>query len=365
MKISGYAAGKQVESSTRLVVIAASAGGLAPMTQLLSQLPASFPAAIAVVQHRSASQPDRLVRLLAKATRLHVCHAQSGALLEAGTVYVCPPGMHMAVGHHAELYEGPKVAFVQPNADLMLDSVARAYGARAASVVLSGTGADAALGSHAVMKAGGLVLVQSEDSCRHSGMPGATTQVGAAAGSLGAAEIARALVEWVGGSQRYTAIDPRERSAPISVLLVDDHRILLDGVKILIEAQPDMRVVGEAADAATATRLMRELTPSVVVMDVRMPGTDGVDATRNVLAEHPSAQVLALSSESTPTAVDRMFRAGARGYVTKNHAFDELVEAIRAVARGGVYMSREVAELVARGRVRAPARTAVVTPVNR
>lgn len=112
-------------SSARLVVIAASAGALPAIIDVLAPLPADFPAAIALVQHRGPAEPQVLVDLLARRTRLRVRHAQDGALLESGTVYVCPPGVHMTSEHCVRLIDGPRLRFVQPNADLMFASVAR------------------------------------------------------------------------------------------------------------------------------------------------------------------------------------------------------------------------------------------------
>src|SRR5947209_4262172 len=114
--------------SQTLVVIAASAGGLDAMSQVLSPLPADFPAAIAVVQHRGDRGPDLLVDVVRARTALDVRDAQDGEPLKAGTVYVCPPGMHVTVERTLRLIEGPRVQHVRPNADLMCRSVAQAYG---------------------------------------------------------------------------------------------------------------------------------------------------------------------------------------------------------------------------------------------
>jgi two-component system chemotaxis response regulator CheB len=162
-----YPAAMQAPSSSspRLVVIAASAGALRAIIEILAPLPASFPAAIALVQHRGPDQPEALVDLLARRTQLRVVHAVHGDVLQAGTVYVCPPGVHMTTEHSVQLVEGPKLHFVQPNASLMFASVGRTYADRAIGVVLSGCGSDAALGSLALAQAGGTVIAQDERRC--------------------------------------------------------------------------------------------------------------------------------------------------------------------------------------------------------
>jgi two-component system chemotaxis response regulator CheB len=342
-------------------MIAASAGGLVALKQLLARIPSDFPAAIAIVQHRGPEHPERLVRLLAGSTRLKVCHAHDGVILEAGTVYVCPPRLHMTAEHCARLIEGPKIRFVQPSADLALESVARTYGDRAIAVVLSGAGTDGALGSLAMMRAGGVVLAQDEHTCGFSGMPRTAQSTGAVDQVLSPAELAPALQHWAAGhwpaAQHGAAGEQR-----IKVLIVDDHRIILDGLRVLLDAEPDMTVVAAAEDGAIAVRQAREHAPDVIVMDIRMPGFDGVEATRQILACVPSAKVLALSADTATDSVNGIFRAGACGYLTKHHAFTELAVAIRSVIRGKVYLSSEVAQLVTRGFVTPPLPSRMVTP---
>lgn len=340
------------------MVLAASAGGLTAIREVLAALPADFPAAIALVQHRGAEEPERLVQILALATRLRVCHAEDGAVLEPGTVYVCPPRMHMTAEHCARLIAGPRLEFVQPNADLMFESVARSYRERAAGVVLSGCGADAALGSLAIAQAGGVVLAQDERTCGFSGMPEAAVKTGSVERVLGPAEIAAALHRWAHGPGRAPYMpggSTREQAgAAIKVLIVDDHKIVLDGLRVLLEGESDLRVVASVEDGSTAIRKAAELAPDVVVMDIRMPGLDGVSATRQILALAPATKIIALSAESDVRSVDGMFRAGATGYLTKHRAFAELVQAIRAVLQGRVYLSQEIARLVTRGYVTSP-----------
>ena len=194
--------GEHATSSPRIVVIAGSAGSLRALIDVLSPLPADFPAAIAVVQHRGATDPDRLVELLGGRTRLRVRHAEDGALLEPGTVYVCPAGKHMTTEHSLRLLDGPKVQCVRPNADLLFESAGSAYGDRAIGIVLSGCGSDAALGSVAIAQAGGTVLAQDDRTCAFSSMPRTAVQTGAVELVLTPAEMAETLRRRLVGQTR-------------------------------------------------------------------------------------------------------------------------------------------------------------------
>jgi two-component system, NarL family, response regulator NreC len=132
----------------------------------------------------------------------------------------------------------------------------------------------------------------------------------------------------------------------VKILLVDDHQVLREGLRSLLERQPDMEVAGQAADGLTALRLVRELGPDLVIMDVNMPGMDGIDVTRLISRDHPGVKVLALSMYLRKTFVCEMFKSGAAGYLLKESTFAEVVEAIRTVLRGEKYVSGKVAGLL-------------------
>ncbi len=119
-----------------------------------------------------------------------------------------------------------------------------------------------------------------------------------------------------------------------TVLLVDDQALLRMGFRLVIESEPDLEVVGEAADGAVAVEQVASLHPDVVLMDIRMPGTDGIEATRRVVAEHPSSRVLVLTTFDVDEYAFAALRAGASGFLLKNARPDELVDAIRTVAAG-------------------------------
>jgi DNA-binding NarL/FixJ family response regulator len=138
----------------------------------------------------------------------------------------------------------------------------------------------------------------------------------------------------------------------MKVLLADDHRIVREGLKSLLAAQPDMQVVAEASDGRQAVQMAREMTPDVVVMDVAMPQLNGIEATRQIAADEPGMKVVALSMHSDRRFVSEALKAGASGYVLKDGAFDELVSAIRAVVSDRVYLSPRVAGVVVEDYVR-------------
>jgi DNA-binding NarL/FixJ family response regulator len=128
----------------------------------------------------------------------------------------------------------------------------------------------------------------------------------------------------------------------ISVLLVDDHNLVRRGFRRIIEDEPDIAVVGEAADGASAIRLADELHPNVIVMDCAMPGMNGLEATRKILATHPKAMVLMLSMHPEETLVRQALDAGARGYVLKNAVDLELGAAIRRVVKGETVLDSQL-----------------------
>jgi two-component system invasion response regulator UvrY len=133
----------------------------------------------------------------------------------------------------------------------------------------------------------------------------------------------------------------------VSVLLVDDHAVVREGYRRLLERHGDIAVIGEAADAATAHSLFCHLDPQIVVMDITLPATSGIEAMRRMLIYKPEARVLIFSMHEDAIFAQRAMQAGAFGYVTKASAPHVLVDAIHAVAAGRKYLSADVAQRLA------------------
>jgi DNA-binding NarL/FixJ family response regulator len=133
----------------------------------------------------------------------------------------------------------------------------------------------------------------------------------------------------------------------VSVLLVDDHAVVREGYRRLLERHGDIAVIGEAADAATAHSLFCGLNPQIVVMDITLPGTSGIEAMRRMLAYNPQARVLIFSMHEDAIFARRALQAGSFGYVTKASAPNVLVDAIHSVAAGRKYLSPEMAQKLA------------------
>lgn len=129
----------------------------------------------------------------------------------------------------------------------------------------------------------------------------------------------------------------------IRIVVADDHRIVREGLGALIEELPNMEVVGQAEEGRTAMRLVEELAPDVVLMDVAMPGLNGIEATRKIASDHPSVKVIALSMHSETQFVARMLEAGASGYMVKEGAFEDLAAAIEEVTSGNTYLCPRIA----------------------
>src|SRR3954464_1536512 len=149
------------------VAVAASAGGLEAIAQVLSALPAKFGAPVTLVQHRRPGGAGSLATFLSKKTALRVRNAVDGEILEAGTVYVCPPGLHLTAGRRLQVLQASRLNFVRPSADLLFQSIAHAFGSNGIAVVLSGMGTDGALGAKAVADAGGTVIPQAPPSAEY------------------------------------------------------------------------------------------------------------------------------------------------------------------------------------------------------
>jgi Response regulator containing a CheY-like receiver domain and an HTH DNA-binding domain len=133
----------------------------------------------------------------------------------------------------------------------------------------------------------------------------------------------------------------------IRVLVADDHFIVRIGLLSVVNTEPDMHVVGEAADGSQAVELFLKINPDVVLMDLRMPVKDGIEATKEIRGRQPDARILMLTTFDGDTDIHRAIQAGAQGYVLKSSTGDKLIPAVRAVAAGEKWIPKEVANRLA------------------
>jgi DNA-binding NarL/FixJ family response regulator len=138
----------------------------------------------------------------------------------------------------------------------------------------------------------------------------------------------------------------------IKVLLADDHKIVREGLRSLLERESDITVIAVADNGRLAVQLVKELLPNVVVMDIAMPEMNGIEATRRLTADNPEIKVIALSMHSARRFVVEVLSVGAKGYLLKDCAADELVRAIRTVAADKIYLSPDVADLIVKDYVK-------------
>lgn len=181
----------------RVVAIAASAGGLAALSHVLSALPDDFVAPLLVVQHLDPRHKSWLAEILSRRTELRVSQAREGERLVPGAVFIAPPDRHLLVSPEGvlSLSDAQPVHYVRPAADVLFSSLAESWGPGAIAVVLSGTGVDGAEGVRAVKRHGGTVIVQDEASAEFFGMPKAAIRTGAADRVLPLDAIAATLVK--------------------------------------------------------------------------------------------------------------------------------------------------------------------------
>ncbi|GAA2809966.1 response regulator transcription factor [Kitasatospora sp. CM 4170] len=149
---------------------------------------------------------------------------------------------------------------------------------------------------------------------------------------------------------------------PVRVVLADDQPLVRSGLRVLMADHPDLEVVGEAATGAEAVRLAGELAPDVVVMDIRMPGMDGIEATRRITADGGTTRVLVLTTFDEDDHVHGALRAGASGFVVKDMALDDILAAVRVVAAGDALIAPGVTRRLIADFVRQPAATRATAP---
>ena len=187
-----------------IVALAASAGGLKALTEVLAALPAKFPTAIVVVQHLDPRHRSLMADILGRRTAIKVREAVNGERIQNGIAYIAPPDRHLLINTDGSisLTRTEMVHFLRPSADLLFESVAASFRERAIAVVLSGTGTDGSMGVKAIKKTGGTVIVQDMRSAEFTGMPEAAERTGTADFVLPLEEIAGALQTLVGAGRQ-------------------------------------------------------------------------------------------------------------------------------------------------------------------
>jgi len=151
----------------------------------------------------------------------------------------------------------------------------------------------------------------------------------------------------------------------ISIFLADDHAVVRDGLRALLEAQPDMRVIGDAANGRDTVRQVAQLCPDVVVLDIAMPELNGIEAAREIAQVSPATQVIILSMHSTTEHIFQALQAGVRGYLLKESAGIEVVNAVRAVHTGQRYLSQKISDTMIDDYVRQRQAAQVQSPLAR
>jgi len=179
-----------------IVAIASSAGGVTALSELLAELPSSFPSTILIVQHLSPNYVSHLAEILARKAQLPVKPAENGEKARPGTIYVAPPDQHLLISadRTLSLTQTELVHFLRPSADVLFKSIAAAYGKRAIAVVLTGTGTDGAMGVKAIHQTGGKVIVQDPQTAEFKAMPKNAIATGSVDFILPLLEIAEKLI---------------------------------------------------------------------------------------------------------------------------------------------------------------------------
>lgn len=132
----------------------------------------------------------------------------------------------------------------------------------------------------------------------------------------------------------------------MKIILVDDHSIIRDGLRSLLEKQPNMEIIAEADNGIHAVNMANQFSPDIMIMDIGLPDLNGVDATRKIINENPMIKVIGLSINSDRWSLEKMIKAGASGYVLKNCAFEELVMAVQSVMENNFYLCTDLSRML-------------------
>jgi len=136
---------------------------------------------------------------------------------------------------------------------------------------------------------------------------------------------------------------------PIKIVLADDHNLVRKGLKMMLEAESDIEILGEAKDGISAVKITKKLNPDIVIMDISMPKLNGIDAIESILSNNPEIGIITLSMHREERFITGAFQAGAKGYLLKDSMLDELMQAIHTVYKGQFYLSPQIAHVVVNG----------------
>lgn len=151
----------------------------------------------------------------------------------------------------------------------------------------------------------------------------------------------------------------------ITVFLADDHTLVREGFRLLLERQQDIKVIGEASNGREAVRQVTKLQPDIIVLDIAMPELNGIEAARQICESLPSAKIIILSMHTTTQHVFRALKAGACGYVLKESAGDDLIKAVRTVHKGLTFLCSEISDLVVKDYIRFHETEEAANPLSR
>jgi two-component system chemotaxis response regulator CheB len=298
---------------TRVVGIGASTGGPQALAEVLRLLPVDYRTPVIVVQHIDDYFHDDFVQWLAAKCKVKVHSAAAGEVLTAGTVLIAPPKHECTISADGRVkLTAPRAHSAHvPSVNALFHSLADGFGPEAAGVVLTGMGADGALGLRAVHQRGGLTVVQDEQTSVVHGMPSAAIAVGAAELVLPLGEIGSLLVDLHTQGMKSAVRDPRRL-----VLIIDDSQLVLHSARLALE-QAGFRVV-TADNPFTLPALVHKHHIDLALVDLSMPALDG-DVVVKLLAQMGSRKMRAvLFSDQQETELDRRARkAGVLGYIKK------------------------------------------------
>lgn len=346
-----------------LVILGASSGGPQALASIVAKLPASFPAAVVVVQHVDAKFAPELANWLGLQAQMNVTMVRPGEMPRAGEILVAATDDHLTLtaGGRLAYCVQPAQATYKPSVDVFFDAVLAHWNGPVAAVLLSGMGRDGAEAMTRLRKRGALTLAQDEASCAVFGMPRAAIELGAACHVASPEGIAEIVVSWVYGQRRAIPVPPTvETLAPTSltscepaasssnslpgelaaenhhirVLLVDDQLMVHEGFRRMVRDVDDFDL-HFCSDPNAALATAQRLHPTVILQDLVMPGMDGL-MLLSLLRSNPATHqipVIVLSTKEDPKIKSEAFAIGASDYLVKFPDRIELLARIRAHAR--------------------------------